>query len=152
VYYGDELALCNDRSYEAEPAICGDNRWMHRPVIRWELLGRLSEKGSEERRIREGIRRFATVRKDSPEFAGSSPYQMMRNDNAHVFSFLRESGERKTLVLSNFSEEDQWIDAGISLRAGFSGTLLDRISAQEPVIRGKSIRIPALSCLWLSES
>ncbi len=152
VYYGDELALCNDRSYESDPALKDDNRWMHRPAIDWKLLGHLAKRSSAEFRIREGIRRFARIRKESSEFSGGSPYQMMRNDNQHVFSFLRENEETKTLVLANFSEEDQWIDAGITLRAGFTGPLADRLSGVAPVVRDNAIRIPALSCLWLSDA
>ena len=151
VYYGDELALRNDYSYLSDPALKGDNRWMHRPIIDWSVLGTLPDPASPESRIYHGIRKYASIRKESPEFSGECPYEMMRNDNPHVFSFVRSKDDIRTLVVANFAEDDQWIDSGIVPRAGFQGLPRDRITGAGLQIRDSTFRAPALTCLWLAE-
>ena len=42
IYMGDELAMCSDAGYTGDPAHAHDNRWMHRPMMDWDLAGRLA--------------------------------------------------------------------------------------------------------------
>ncbi len=40
LYMGDEIGLCNDRSYLDSPELADDNRWVHRPRMDWDGRGR----------------------------------------------------------------------------------------------------------------
>ena len=40
IYMGDELAMRSDPGWAADPAHAHDNRWMHRPLMDWDLAGR----------------------------------------------------------------------------------------------------------------
>jgi amylosucrase len=40
LYMGDEIGLLNDDSYLDDPNLAGDNRWLHRPCMDWELAAK----------------------------------------------------------------------------------------------------------------
>ena len=51
LFYGDELAYTNDYSYLQDPGKSYDNRWMHRPIMKWEKNEQRKKTGSFENRI-----------------------------------------------------------------------------------------------------
>jgi hypothetical protein len=51
IYMGDELALLNDQTYEKDPALADNNRWMHRPRMDWDAAARRTDRDTVESRV-----------------------------------------------------------------------------------------------------
>ena len=51
IYMGDELAMRSDPGWAADPAHAHDNRWMHRPLMDWDLAARRHDPDSLEGRV-----------------------------------------------------------------------------------------------------
>ncbi len=151
IYYGDELALTNDYSYLEDNSKSGDNRWMHRPIINWEKAELRKKEGTIEHKIYSSIKKMIEIRKNSPEFYGENDYEIIRTDNMSVFSFLRENNGERTLVLINFSDENQFIEKGILKRIGMSENIYDRFSMNDIDLSESTIEIKALDFLWIKE-
>lgn len=62
LYMGDEIGLLNDWSFLADPSLAGDNRWVHRPAMDWDVARRRSDPDTVEGRVFAGIRHLARVR------------------------------------------------------------------------------------------
>jgi amylosucrase len=62
LYMGDELGMLNDHSFVDDPAKAGDNRWVHRPAMDWQLAGEHAEKGGVADRVFRAIRRLIDAR------------------------------------------------------------------------------------------
>lgn len=152
IYAGDELARCNDYSYKNIPELADDNRWMHRPVMDWNAIPERSDVITPAGRISSTLRRYSVLRANSPEFAGRYPYRVLRTEDERIFSFIRASGDVKTLILANFSETEVRIDMGVATRAGLQFPVTDRLTGREPLILEGKIRIPALGILWITDS
>src|SRR4051794_29180150 len=63
IYMGDELGLLNDPSYLAEPDKADDNRWMHRPVMDWDVAALRHEPSTVEGRLWAGLKRLIGARR-----------------------------------------------------------------------------------------
>ena len=63
LFYGDEVGYTNDYSYLVDPGKSYDNRWMHRPVIRWEKNDLRKVDGSVEQRIFSATQQLIRLRK-----------------------------------------------------------------------------------------
>ena len=74
VYMGDELGLRNDHSYEADPALADDNRWLHRPPMDWDVAARRDLPGTlEHARVRDVPAGWPSARAvPSPQIDGGS--------------------------------------------------------------------------------
>lgn len=149
IYYGDEIATLNDYSYMDEEDKKGDNRWLNRPVMDWEKAEKRNEEGTIEKDVFTSIKRMIDVRKTMPEFHNENDYQMMGVDNMHVFSFLREREENKTLVVMNFSDEKQSIDCGILSRSGVYGELHDAYTGGSVDIEDGRIVLEPYQFYWI---
>ena len=74
VYMGDELGLGGDPDWADDPRQAGDNRWMHRPHLDWDVAERRHDPASVEGRIFAALQRLAAVRRTVPAFGmGGSP-------------------------------------------------------------------------------
>ena len=62
VFMGDELALCNDHGYLDVAEHAADNRWVHRPVLPADAVGRRHDPGTVEHRTFTGLRHLARTR------------------------------------------------------------------------------------------
>ncbi|NCD35429.1 MAG: alpha-amylase, partial [Spartobacteria bacterium] len=121
IYYGDELAMINDYSYKGDPKLAFDNRWMHRPVMDWNRARRAQQGEGVEGRIYQAIKKMIAVRRTLMEFNGNDDYQMCWTGNEHVFAYLREYQQYRTLVLMNFSDQPQRVSVNVLMRAGMNG-------------------------------
>ncbi|MEZ4687734.1 MAG: alpha-amylase family protein [Bacteroidia bacterium] len=153
LFYGDELGMCNDYSYVHETDKAYDNRWMHRPVMDWEVAKLRHTQGSTQQQIFSGLQRLISVRKDSPEFADQNNTSFEESGNQHVLAFLRWDQEgRKTLVLANFSDHPQQLSKQTIHRLGINPDLAqDRVLEKPLVMEGDSVLLDPFSCLYVSE-
>lgn len=152
IYCGDELGTVNDRGYRSDPALAGDNRWMHRPRMDWVAAERRHLPGTVEHRIFSGLRRMIALRKGSPEFHGENDYLALDPGNPQVFAFLRESGERRTVSLLNFSPDPQGVALGALSKVGLEGPFLDKFTGLGVEARGDRLELGPYGFLWLTQA
>ncbi|BDU50170.1 alpha-amylase family protein [Haliovirga abyssi] len=151
IYYGDELGMTNDYSYELDEEKKDDNRWIHRPVIDEERLNIRKKMGSIENRIFENIKKLIKIRKNTPEFYGENNYKIVGNDNLNSFIFIKEHKDSKIMVIMNFSDREQEIEYSILMKNGFFGEVIDKFTNKIPEIRKGKIIIKRYQFYWLKE-
>jgi amylosucrase len=150
IYMGDELALRNDDSYRDDPALAGDNRWMHRPFMDWTAAKRRTDPAALEGMVFAGLRRLVAARKDLLALRTGGESGIVGVDNGHVFAWRRRHPRSGTFIgLANFAETPQSIEAAAIGRDGWLETAL---SSDGPVqVREGRAHLPALSFAWLVE-
>lgn len=152
VFSGDELGLTNDYSWESDPRLAEDNRWMHRPRIDWEKVSRRTLKGSIEERIFSHIKRCLATRATIAAFAQDAPFELLPSPQENVLFCLRRPHDRSmpsVLVAANFAPEPQALPR-LAFGA-FAGPSARDLLAQGPLpAEGETVRIPAYRILWLS--
>ena len=128
LYMGDELGLLNDHSYQFEPDLAADNRWMHRPKMDWEAAAGRGDDGGVNGRLFQGMCRLIEARKQMDAFHAQASKRPVWTYNDHVFGLVRQSPRGQVLVLGNFSDQPQTITRQRLAELGFSGALLDRLN------------------------
>jgi len=151
IYYGDEIASLNDYSYLDDPNKKDDSRWLNRPVINWVNAEKRTEIGTIEQRVFDGLKRMINLRKLMPEFYNENDYKLIEHKNNHVFTFLRENGEHKTLVVANCSPRIQYLSQSVTSQAGITHKVKDIFEDKflEPV--GNHVELKPYQFLWLKE-
>ena len=110
LYLGDEFGQTNDYGYRQEPDHVGDSRWVHRPAIDRAIAARRDDPTTVTGRIYMGLRQLIATRQGHVVFAGSIT-EIIETGNPHVFGFLRRHGEASALILANFTEGAQRVEA-----------------------------------------
>lgn len=152
VYYGDELAYTNDYSYLDDPNKRKDNRWLNRPIIDWAKAERRTQKGTIEHRVFSAIQTMIAIRKSLPEFNNRNDYQLVDNDNPHIFAFLRESGGDKTLVVANVSPYAVGFPEIAAQQVAMGGELEDLFSGQRVVPSEGYYAMQPYQFYWLKQT
>ena len=101
VWMGDELALLNDPFWASEPGHGDDNRWAHRPRMRWDVADRRGEPGSLEGRMFAGLRDLAAARARLPHLDASVPSEIVELADPGVLPVLRRHPVGNLLELFN---------------------------------------------------
>ncbi|MEM8863813.1 MAG: alpha-amylase, partial [Chloroflexota bacterium] len=130
IYMGDELGMLNDYSYKNDPAKADDNRWMHRPMMDWELAKERHKFSTPTGAIFQGMKQLAITRKKTPALHSQAQSTAIWTHNDHVFGLLRSSARGKLVVLANFSPALQVIPAGRLAEFGLGGDLVDAITGR----------------------
>ena len=151
VYYGDELACTNDYSFLEDPTKVDDNRWLNRPIIDWKKAAKRNQPGTIEHRVFSALQRMIALRKTIPEFYNENDYQLVKNENQHVFSFLRERDWHKTLVLMNMSAQQQTLSQAILEQTGFGHYVYDQYQQQDVVLENGVLTLEPFQFLWLKQ-
>jgi amylosucrase len=98
IYMGDELALRNDDGYLDDPALAGDNRWMHRPAMDWAAAARRTDPGTLEGQVFAGLRGLVTARKELLALRAGGESGIVGVDNGHVFAWRRRHPRSGTFI------------------------------------------------------
>ena len=151
VYYGDELACTNDYSFLEDPSKQDDNRWLNRPIIDWKKAAKRNDAGTIEHRVFSVLKHMIALRKSIPEFYNENNYQLVKNENQHVFSFLRERDWHKTLVLMNMSAQQQTLSQAILEQTGFGHYVYDQYQQQDVVLENGVLTLEPFQFLWLKQ-
>ena len=105
-----------------------------------------------EGRIYRGLRHLIAQRKACPAFAGNR-MEVIDVGNDHVFGFVRTNvdadGEARVLVLANFSEHVQPIEANELRLYGLGYAFIDMISGDVKMISQKNLALEPYQVLWL---
>lgn len=150
IYMGDELGLLNDTSYLQDPDKTDDSRWMHRPDMDWTIAAHRHDTETVEGRIFNAMVKLINVRRDHTHFHNFALFHPMWTDNPHVLAFARHHHDYRLLVLANFSEFPQTIQADLSFHAGLAGPLVDLLDDGKGIQtdRGR-LSLDAYGLRWL---
>jgi len=147
LYMGDELGLLNDHSYEGDPELAADGRWMHRPRMDWDLVKRL-DPGSARGRILAGTKAIMARRKATPAFSAAVPTQILDLGNPALFLFRRADAGRPVTCIFNFTETDQGVTPwGLGLEGGRD--YRDLLTGRPLALTDGMVRIGPYQALWL---
>ena len=112
LYMGDELGLTNDYSFAEDPEHAGDNRWVHRPAMPWELVEEvLKSRGREPEGVAErvwhGIRHLITVRASIPALDASVESEIVDPVNPALLVLVRHAPSQTMVGVYNVTDEVQ---------------------------------------------
>lgn len=107
LFYGDEQGLVNDYSYLSDPGKSYDNRWMHRPIINWELW----EKGNNDdgQEIFKATQQLIRIRKKLPALADFGNIRWLTPHNIHVAGFMRKIPGQTIYCLFNYGSTTAYL-------------------------------------------
>ncbi len=146
LYSGDEIGQTNDWDYRKEPEHAGDSRWLHRGRMDWEKAEKRTDPATVEGQIFRGIQKMLAIRKSNELFAARYRAVPVFTDNHAVFAFHKEN---KMLVLANFSEREQWVDAASFDWFGLPGEMSDLITGRPIRTYQNRIQLGPYEYLWL---
>jgi amylosucrase/maltose alpha-D-glucosyltransferase/alpha-amylase len=129
IYLGDELGMLNDYSYSQDPEKDGDSRWVHRPVFDWDAAEQRHDRETPAGRIYHGLLRLIQIRQQNLAFTRSET-EIVDTGSPHVFGYFRRHDEQNVLVLANFSERPQVIEARKLRLLGLRKTVTDIVAGQ----------------------
>jgi len=124
LYLGDEIAMLNDYSFDQDPSKVGDSRWLHRPSFDWDRAENRHDESTAVGHIFHQIQRLIQLRQQNTAFTGSET-EFIDPGNQHVFGFFRNHEHRSVLILGNFTERNQVIEARLLRRIGMRKTMVD---------------------------
>jgi amylosucrase len=151
LYMGDELALDNDLSYTDDPALAGDNRWMHRPWFDVDAAARRDDPTAVEGRVFGWMQRLARARRDLPALHAAGESQLLGVDDTRVLAWRRRHPRSGNFVgMVNFGEEPASVDVRALARMGDLETVLSSDGAL--AVHGGRAHLPALGFVWLAEA
>jgi amylosucrase len=110
IYMGDEVGTLNDYGYTADAALAGDSRWVHRPTVDWGRRKRRHNSATNEGRIFAGLTRLIALRTQHPALWGGAA-EFFETGNEHLLGYIRHNGGQRLLIVANFSEQPQELDA-----------------------------------------
>ena len=127
IYLGDELGRLNDYSYADDPEKDGDSRWVHRPAFDWDLAEQRHDHQTAAGQIYHGLLRLIQLRQQNMAFTRSET-EIIDTGNSHVFGYFRRNEGQSVLVLGNFSERPQTLEAKRLRMLGLRKMLTDIVS------------------------
>ncbi len=150
IHMGDELGLLNDTFYRTDPRLREDSRWLNRPRMDWDRARYRRDEGTLPGRIFQGLRRLIEARRDTSLFHAFGLRQPLWTHNEHVLAYAHKRPEGTVLVLANFAESPQTVEAALTGHAGLQGETHDLLAGGEPPpVRDGRLELEPLGCRWL---
>jgi amylosucrase len=150
LYMGDELALGNDASYLDDPALAGDNRWMHRPWFDDAALDLRHDPTTVEGRVYTALQALAAARRDQPALHAAGSLDVLDTDTPSVLGWQRRHPRSGWFVgLANFAEHEVGVD--VTALPAFATTETVASSDGPPAVRDGRLVLPGLAFVWLAE-
>ena len=146
LYSGDEIGQLNDWSYKNNRETAGDSRWLHRGKMDWDAVEKRKDRGSVQGQIFSGIQKMLEIRKNCPYFSSEIKSDPVDLGNQAVLGFHREN---KMMVLANFSEQEQWVDANRFNWFGLPGEMKDLLTGRPVRSYNNEVLLGPYEYLWL---
>ena len=147
IYLGDEAGTLSDYGYANDPAKAGDSRWVHRPAADWARLERRGDPTTLEGQIFAGLARLIELRKGQPALWDGQA-EFVECGNPHLFGYIRHHGGQRLLIVANFSERAQELDANRLRMYGPGYRFTDLISGQARTSEGP-LALGPYEYVWL---
>lgn len=155
IYAGDEIGMLNDYSFLRDPLKKEDSRWVNRPSHNWDTVNTLDTGNGPAADLFNTLKKLISVRKRQAVFADHNNLALHHPGNPHVLVFERlGEAENSVLVLANFDEQEQVVDAGWVSRLGYGsgGTFMDLVSGKELVLGSGLLPLRPYQLLWLTKT
>ncbi len=111
IYLGDEVGTLNEYSFTSDLYKADDSRWVHRPKADWTWREKVeNDPSSPHGHIFAELVRLIALRKQQPAIYGNET-EFVETGNGHLFGYVRHGGGQRLLVIANFSEHLQEMDA-----------------------------------------
>jgi amylosucrase len=151
LYMGDELALDNDTRYLDDPALAGDNRWMHRPWMDDAAVARRDDPMTVEGRVFGQIVTLGRARRELLALHAGGESGLVEVDDPHLLVWRRRHPRSGNFVgMANMAEHPVSFDAGAL--AGFGDLETVLASDGPPVEHAGRLHLPGLAFAWLAEA
>ena len=106
--------------------------------------------GTVEYEIYQSLKSVIKKRSELPEFTNENDFEILDYSHDKIFSFLRQKGNDKTVVLVNFSENGESIALNVLDRLGVAPNgYYDYLTGEFLNITNSSIHMNKLSILWV---
>lgn len=129
LYAGDEYGMINDYTYLTDPRKVNDSRWVHRCRKRWEAKEDLADQDTIEWRFFRETAKLFNLRKRLPALYDAG-MEVVETGNRHLFGYLRAHAGHRLLVVANFDETPQRIEAHFLHSWGAKAEALDHLTGQ----------------------
>lgn len=139
IYLGDEIATLNAYEFQENTDKEGDSRWVHRPPFNWEAAEQRYDLDSPTGQVFQGMLRLVQLRKQNLAFDRAET-ELVDIGNQHVFSFFRTQMDHAALVIANFSEAEQVIEARRLRDLGLRKSIVDAY-AGEVITASRELRL-----------
>jgi amylosucrase len=149
LFMGDELGLTNDWAYRDDPEHAWDTRWLHRPVMDWELAARRHVAGTVEQRVFDGVRHVLRRRAAVPAFRGDAPTEVLTAPDEAVLAVRRRHPVGDVLVLCNLADEWRGVPRGWAAANGAT-RFVDLLGGGEVTTPHGAVALPPYARLWLA--
>jgi amylosucrase len=107
IWTGDELAMRNDYDFVDEPDKADDNRWIHRPRMRWEAAELRLVEGTIEHRVWHALRHCIAVRSSLPSLDASVETEIVDPVNPGMLVFVRRHPVQTMVGVYNVTPDAQ---------------------------------------------
>lgn len=148
IYMGDEIGLLNDYSYQAQPHLADDSRWLHRPYMDWDKAAQRHNLQTISGRLFSGLCQLIEARKQTELLHAETAVTPIWTHNDQVLGLLRESAYGRLLVLANFTEQPQIVQ-GSRLREIFSTRLFLKALNNERLSFPGDLNLEPYQVMWL---
>lgn len=103
IYMGDEIGLGDDRDYECDPMRRADGRWLHRPMMDWNLAEDRGVPGTLAGSLFSDFKRFGERARALNEEGVGGPAEPFDAGEPSVLAFRRIEGRRVMTVYANLA-------------------------------------------------
>jgi amylosucrase/maltose alpha-D-glucosyltransferase/alpha-amylase len=116
--------MLNNYDYDKDPAKAGDTRWLHRLSFDWQSAEQRHDASTISGRIYKGLLRLIQLRQQNLAFTRA---ETIFTDTGvqHVLGFFRTHEQYSVLVLANFSEKEQRLEARRLRHMGMRKMMVD---------------------------
>jgi amylosucrase len=154
IYAGDELGTLNDYSYLNDDHKKYDSRWVNRPSQNWSTVAQLKDDDRPASIIFNGLKEMIALRKKINLFSDSNNVVLHDAQNPHLFLYERVGKKKEgVLILANFDEHSQIIDANLLLSLGYlkDGVLHDLRTNKKRTLSSGLVEVQPYQLLWLAK-
>jgi amylosucrase len=145
LYMGDEFALTNFYDFVDNPDHADDNRWVHRPPMRWDVAERRNQPGTVEHRVWHALRHMIAVRASLPAMDASVESEIADPVNPAVLVFLRRAPTQTLVGLYNVTPNRQALPRWT---VPLADDAWDALTDETPLTPGETWLEP-YQCRWL---
>ncbi len=150
LYAGDEFGQMNDYTYLTNPAKINDSRWVHRAKRRWEAKDDLADQDTLEWRFFREMVKLFRLRRKTPAFRNGG-MEVIGTGNPHLFGYIRSFDNQKIVVINNFSDRPQQMDAALLKKYGV-GKQVANLLGDEALVIGDQLSLDEYRSVWLDIS
>lgn len=151
IYMGDEIGLLNDHSFESDPALRADNRWMHRPAMDWsaaDAAARGELAGSVATRLRSRMNNLIAARRRSASLHAGVGTRVVACRAPGLVLFIREHPAGTMVQVYNLTDTTRHLGRD-EIGVLDSDEVLDVLSG-DVIIATSSLTVPPYAAWWLT--